>query len=163
MMWISDKTTSNPDTDSTPFRATISPLDGESHWPEPDRRAGAQDLDRFSLTTTQSGLTINPGGSASTTVGVIDVGGFSGSVSLAVTSSLPSGVSASFSGNSTSTTSGLTITAGILSQAQTFVVTVTGTSGSAHSYHVSDSQYTHECGCGPQSLLRQPCRCLLNG
>ncbi len=85
----------------------------------------------FQLTTTQSGLTINPGGSASTTVGVIDVGGFSGSVSLAVTSSLPSGVSASFSGNSTSTTSGLTITAGILSQAQTFVVTVTGTSGSA--------------------------------
>ena len=83
----------------------------------------------FHLTTSKSGLTINPGDSAATTLGVIGTGSFSGNVSLAVTSTLPSGVTASFTGNPTSSTSVLTLTSSMLSVAQSFNVTVTGTSG----------------------------------
>jgi hypothetical protein len=84
----------------------------------------------FQLTTTQSGLIIDSGSSAATTIGVIDVGGFSGSVSLAIASALPSGVSASFSLSTTGSTSVLTLTASVLAVKQNFGVTVTGTSGS---------------------------------
>jgi hypothetical protein len=84
----------------------------------------------FQLSTTQSGLTINPGSSATTTIGVSYLGGFSGNVSLAVTSTLPNGVSASFGTNPTTGSSTLTITANFLTNAQVYVVTVTGTAGS---------------------------------
>lgn len=84
----------------------------------------------FQLSTTQSGLTLSPGTSATTTIGVNYLGGFSGDVSLAVTSTLPNGVSASFGTNPTSGSSTLTITANFLATAQAYVVTVTGTSGS---------------------------------
>jgi hypothetical protein len=82
------------------------------------------------LSTTQSGLTINPGTSATTTIGVNYLGGFSGNVSLAVTSTLPNGVSASFGTNPTTGSSILTIAADALAIAQSYVITVTGTAGS---------------------------------
>ena len=85
----------------------------------------------FVLTTTQSALTIDPGSSATTTVGVTDVGGFAGSVSLAVTSTLPSGVTASFNPISTRSTSVLTISASPLAQTQSFVMMVVGAAAGA--------------------------------
>ncbi|MFZ1084746.1 MAG: protease pro-enzyme activation domain-containing protein [Terracidiphilus sp.] len=84
----------------------------------------------FQLTTTQSGLTISPGSSATTTIGVNYLGAFSGNVSLAVTSTLPNGVSTSFGTNPTTGSSTLTIAANFLTNAQVYVVTVTGSAGS---------------------------------
>ncbi len=83
----------------------------------------------FQLSTSQSSLTINPGSSATTTIGVTYRGGFSGSVSLAVTSALPTGFTASFDTNPTTGTSVLTIDSSIFAATQSYVVTITGTSG----------------------------------
>ena len=86
----------------------------------------------FQLSTSASSLTLNPGSSGTTTIGVIDRGGFAGSVNLAVTSSLPSGVTASFSSNPTTQASVLTLIASVSAVSGSYLVTVTGTSG-AHS------------------------------
>jgi uncharacterized membrane protein len=85
----------------------------------------------FTLTASPLGLSVNPGSSGTTIVTVMDQGGFAGSVNLAVTSGLPSGVTASFGANPTTGTSLLTLTvSGSVNTAGPFYVTVTGTSGS---------------------------------
>jgi len=86
----------------------------------------------FSLAAAPSSLTITPtlaGGTS--TITVTSTGGFSGTVALAVTSTLPTGVTASFNPTSTTTTSVLTLTAGASATASgPTTVTITGTSGS---------------------------------
>ncbi|MGA9669949.1 MAG: chitobiase/beta-hexosaminidase C-terminal domain-containing protein, partial [Terracidiphilus sp.] len=84
----------------------------------------------FQLSTSASSLTIDPGSSGTTTIAVIDQGGFAGGVNLSVTSSLPTGITASFSTNPTTRSSVLTISAGISVVTQCYLVTITGTSGS---------------------------------
>lgn len=81
------------------------------------------------LALSSSALTLVQGNSATDTVTVTDIGGFSGSVTLSV-SGLPSGVTAMFSANPTTSTSVLTLTASATATAGTSTVTVTGTSGS---------------------------------
>ena len=84
----------------------------------------------FTLSDSPSSLTITQGGAAGTsTITVTDVGGFSGSVTLAA-SGLPSGVTASFSPNPTTSTSTLSLTASSTATTGTATVTITGTSGS---------------------------------
>ncbi len=84
----------------------------------------------FTLSASPSNVTITQGGAGGTsTITVTDLGGFSGSVSLAA-SGLPSGVTAVFSPNPTSTTSTLTLTANATATTGTATVTITGTSGS---------------------------------
>ena len=86
-------------------------------------------LPDFSLSVMPSAIYINQGGTASPSVSVNAQNGFSGVVNLSV-SSLPSGVTGSFSPASTSSTSTLTLTAS--AKAPTVVndyLTVTGTSG----------------------------------
>ena len=71
------------------------------------------------------------GSSGTSTITVNPLNGFNGSVSLAVTSTLPSGVTASFNPTSTSTTSVLTLTASATATVGgPTTVTITGTSGS---------------------------------
>jgi subtilase family serine protease len=83
----------------------------------------------FTLSDSPSSLTITQGGSGGTsTITVHDVGGFTGSVSLAA-SGLPSGVTAVFSPTSTTSTSTLTLTASSTATTGTSTVTITGTSG----------------------------------
>ena len=88
----------------------------------------------FGISVTPSALSVTQGGSASTTVTVSSVAGFSSATNLSV-SGLPAGVTASFSpnpvtppagGNATST---LTFSAGAAPATGTFTVAVTGTSG----------------------------------
>jgi len=86
----------------------------------------------FQLSTSVSSITLNPGGSGAATIGVIYQSGFSGTVNLSVTSSLPSGVTASFATNPTTASSVLTFTASVTTISGAYLVTVTGTSG-AHS------------------------------
>ena len=92
-----------------------------------DAFAGPQ-VPGFWLQSSSAYLSLNQGGSSSTTIRVTDAGGFTGSVNLAVTSVLPSGVTASWGTNPTTGTSVLTLTASASAPAATATVTITGTS-----------------------------------
>jgi hypothetical protein len=84
----------------------------------------------FTLASSPSSLSVTQGSSATDTISVTDVDGFSGAVSFSATG-MPSGVTASFSPTSSATSSVLTLTAS--STATTggpVTVTVTGISGS---------------------------------
>jgi hypothetical protein len=80
------------------------------------------------FTLTVPPLTITQGKSVSETITVTDVGGFTGSVALAITG-LPSGVTCTLSPTSTATTSVLTCTASATATVGAFNATITGTSG----------------------------------
>jgi subtilase family serine protease len=84
----------------------------------------------FSIACSSCSMDIIQGNSSSTTITVTDFAGFTGSVSLAVTSGLPSGVTVSFSPSTTTGSSTLTLTASnSVATWDSFMVTVTGTSG----------------------------------
>lgn len=83
----------------------------------------------FTLSASPSSVTVTQGGSGTSTITVTDLGGFSGSVNLAA-SGLPSGVTATFGTNPTTSTSTLTLTASSTATTGTATVTITGTSGS---------------------------------
>jgi hypothetical protein len=74
-------------------------------------------------------LSITQGKTATDTLTVTDVNGFTGSVTLAV-SGLPSGVTVAFGANPTTSTSVLTFTASATATVGLSTVTITGTSGS---------------------------------
>jgi len=83
----------------------------------------------FILAPSATSLSVRQGSSATDTVTVTDVGGFTGSVTLAA-SGLPSGVTASFGTNPTTGSSVLTLTASSTAATGPATVTVTGTAGS---------------------------------
>ena len=70
------------------------------------------------------------GGTGSATIKIADAGSFTGGVNLAVTSTLPSGVSASFASNPATASDVLTFSVDSSVAQQDTPVTVTGTSGS---------------------------------
>jgi len=83
----------------------------------------------FTLSASPNTLSVAQGSSNTSTISVTDVGGFSGSVSLAA-SGLPSGVTAGFATNPTTGSSLLTLTASALATTGgPTTVTITGTSG----------------------------------
>jgi hypothetical protein len=82
----------------------------------------------FSLSASPSSLTVKQGTSGSSTITVTPSNGFTGSVTLS-NSALPSGVTASFGTNPTTSTSVLTFTASSTATTGTSTITVTGTSG----------------------------------
>jgi O-glycosyl hydrolase len=83
----------------------------------------------FTLAPSASSLSVTQGSSATDTITVTDTGGFTGSVAFTA-SGLPSGVTASFSPTSSTSSSVLTLTAGSSATTGAFTITVTGTSGS---------------------------------
>ncbi|HEU4415768.1 MAG TPA: hypothetical protein VFT65_13355 [Candidatus Angelobacter sp.] len=82
----------------------------------------------FSLSASPSSLTVKQGTAGSSTITVNPSGGFTGSVTLS-NSALPSGVTASFGTNPTTSTSVLTFTASSTATVGTSTITITGTSG----------------------------------
>jgi len=91
----------------------------------------------FYLSANPSAVTITQGSSGMSTITVNDLNGFTGSVTLSA-SGLPSGVSAMFGTNPTTSTSVLTLTASGTAALGTVNVTITGTSGSlTHTTSVS--------------------------
>jgi hypothetical protein len=82
----------------------------------------------FTLAPSASTLSLAQGKTATDTISVTDVGGFTGSVTLAATG-LPSGVTVAYGTNPTTATSVLTFTASATATAGTSTVTITGTSG----------------------------------
>ena len=91
--------------------------------------AGKQVLG-FWLSASSSNVEMNPGGTGSTTISLVDAGGFTGKVQLAITSALPAGVTAKWGTNPASETSVLTLTAASTAANTTTTVTISGTSGS---------------------------------
>ncbi|MGA2890770.1 MAG: glycoside hydrolase family 6 protein [Terracidiphilus sp.] len=83
----------------------------------------------FTLAPSTSTVSVAQGSSATDTISVTDLSGFSGSVTLAA-SGLPSGVTAAFGTNPATGTSVLTLTASSTAAAGGSTVTITGTSGS---------------------------------
>jgi endo-1,4-beta-xylanase len=83
----------------------------------------------FTLARSASMLSVTQGTSATDTVTVTPVNGFTGSVSFTA-SGLPSGVTASFSPTSSKTSSTLTLTASSTATTGSSTITITGTSGS---------------------------------
>ncbi len=82
----------------------------------------------FQLSASPSSLTLQPGTSATTTIAVQDVDGFTGKATLSV-SGLPSGVTASFGASSATGTSVLTLSASSSAIRGSYLVTITGTAG----------------------------------
>jgi hypothetical protein len=132
---LHDITSGNNDTANQPvwFSATTG-YDLTTGWGSPtgqkliDALAGPQ-VPGFWLAASAGALAITQGATATSTITVTDAGGFSGSVTLAVTSTLPTGVTASLGTNPTTGTSVLTLTASSSATAGTYTVAITGTSG----------------------------------
>ena len=82
----------------------------------------------FDLTATPNTVSVATGASATSTIAIVPLNGFSGSVKLAA-SGLPSGVTAGFSPNPTTSTSTLTLTASATATTGTATVTIKGVSG----------------------------------
>jgi len=133
---LHDITSGNNRTENQPiwFSATTG-YDLVTGWGSPtgqsliDELAGPQALG-FWIAPSSGTLTLNQGGTNSTTVSVTGAGGFTGSVDLAITSTLPTGVTATWGTNPTSSTSTLTLTASSSAPSSSSNVTITGTSGS---------------------------------
>ena len=83
----------------------------------------------FSLSANPTSLTITQGSHGTSTITVNDINGFTGSVTLSA-SGLPSGVTAAFGTNPTTSTSVLTLTASGTATTGTSTVTIQGVSGS---------------------------------
>lgn len=83
----------------------------------------------FSLAAFPNSLTVQQGLSGISTVTVTSLNGFTGAVTLSLSGG-PTGVTGSFSPNPTSTTSTLTITVGSSTPTGSYLLTVTGVSGS---------------------------------
>ena len=130
-----DITVGNNDTDNQPvWFSAVSGYDLVTGWGSPtgqsliDALAGPQ-TPGFWIAASSGNLSVNQGGSSATIITVTDAGGFTGSVTLAITSALPSGVTASWGTNPTTGTSLLTLTASSSAPSTTSTVTITGTSG----------------------------------
>jgi hypothetical protein len=82
----------------------------------------------FTLSASPASLTVVQGNSGNSTVTVTPSGGFTGSVTLS-NSALPSGVTATFGTNPTTSTSVVTFTASASATTGTSTITITGVSG----------------------------------
>ena len=104
----------------------------------------------FSLSASPSSLSVTQGSSGNSTITVTPSGGFTGSVSLS-NSALPSGVTASFGTNPTTSTSVLTFTASSTATTGTSTITITGVSGTLS--HTTTISLTVNAAGGTTNLI----------
>ena len=104
----------------------------------------------FSLSASPSSLSVTQGTSGNSTITVTPSGGFTGSVSLS-NSALPSGVTASFGTNPTTSTSVLTFTASSTATTGTSTITITGVSGTLS--HTTTISLTVNAAGGTTNLI----------
>ena len=91
--------------------------------------SGCSGSPSFTLSANPTSLSVAQGSSGTSTITVNPLNGFNGSVTLSATG-VPSGVTAGFSPNPTSTTSTLTLTVGSGAPLGTSTITINGVSGS---------------------------------
>jgi hypothetical protein len=106
----------------------------------------------FTLAPSATTLSVAQGASATDTITVTDVSGFTGSVTLAA-SGLPSGVTAAFATNPTTNSSVLTLTASSTATAGTSTVTITGTSGTLTASTAIALTVTSGGSCTPTAIV----------
>jgi endoglucanase len=111
--------------DATPASALKQQLLAQNQFP---LGGGNVSNPSFSIAPSAATLNVTPGGSATDTITVTDLGGFTGSVTLAA-SGQPSGVTVSFGTNPTTGSSVMTVAASSTAAAGMFTLTVKGTSG----------------------------------
>jgi hypothetical protein len=104
----------------------------------------------FSLSASPSSLSVTQGSSGNSTITVTPSGGFTGSVTLS-NSALPSGVTASFSTNPTTSTSVVTFTASSTATTGTSTITITGVSGTLS--HTTTISLTINAAGGTTNLI----------
>jgi len=104
----------------------------------------------FSLSASPSSLSVTQGSSGNSTITVTPSGGFTGSVTLS-NSALPSGVTASFGTNPTTSTSVLTFTASSTATTETSTITITGVSGTLS--HTTTISLTINAAGGTTNLI----------
>ena len=123
--------------DQTPANALKQSLLAGIQFPLSGSSGGGGTTPGFTLASSASAVTLTPGGDATDTITVTDVGGFSGNVTLTI-AGLPTGVTAAFATNPTTSSSVLTLTASSGTAAETGNLTITGTSGAlASATHVA--------------------------
>jgi hypothetical protein len=111
------------------FPVTLTGTSGSlSHTTTVSLTVNAASVPSFALSGSPGSVSITQGTSGTSTVTVTPKNGFSASVSLSA-SSLPSGVTASFSPSSATTTTTLTLTVSSTAAQGTSTITITGTSG----------------------------------
>jgi hypothetical protein len=104
----------------------------------------------YTLSASPSSLTVTQGSSGSSTITVTPSGGFTGSVTLS-NSALPSGVTASFGTNPTTSSSTLTFTASSTATTGTSTITITGVSGTLS--HTTTISLTINAAGGTTNLI----------
>jgi hypothetical protein len=130
-----DVTSGNNDTYNQPVYFNATPgYDLTTGWGSANGQALINDLagpqvPGFWIATAQGTIVLNPGSTSTATFSITDAGGFTGAVTLAVTSALPAGVTASFSPDPATGKSVLTLSATAAVQNSTQTITVTGTAG----------------------------------
>ena len=107
---------------------TISGVSGNQSATTAITLAVAAPVPAYTLSPSASTLTLLRGSSVTDTITIPGIGGFTGSVTLAA-SGLPSGVTASWSTNPTTTSSVLTLTASSTATVGAATITITGKSG----------------------------------
>jgi hypothetical protein len=114
------------------YYAYLTQADTNEIWTAPIwiSETGTPPLPDFSLTMSPGTVPVTAGGSGTSTVTITPLNGFGGTVTFS-TSTLPSGVSASFNPTSvtTSGTSTLTLSTSSTTTPGSYAITVTGTSG----------------------------------
>jgi hypothetical protein len=104
----------------------------------------------YTLSASPSSLSVTQGSSGNSTITVSPSGGFTGSVTLS-NSALPSGVTASFGTNPTTSTSVLTFTASSTATTGTSTITITGVSGTLS--HTTTISLTINAAGGTTNLI----------
>ncbi|HKR97556.1 MAG TPA: hypothetical protein VJW55_19425 [Candidatus Angelobacter sp.] len=107
----------------------------------------------FSLSASPTSLTVQQGTSGTSKITVTPSGGFTGSVTLS-NSALPSGVTATYSPNPTTSTSTITFTATSTATTGTSTITITGVSGSLT--HTTTISLTISSTGGTTQLIGNP-------
>jgi len=131
-----DVQTGNNDTDNqTTWFSAVPGYDLVTGWGSPTGQALIDDLagkavPGFWISPASGTVTVLAGNSGTVNINVTPVDGFTSNVALAVTSTLPTGVTASFSPASTSSSSVLTFMVGSATFSGNYPVTVSGTYGS---------------------------------
>jgi hypothetical protein len=127
-------------------------------WGSPNGTALMNDLTPqvpvgFRMSAASTSLKIVPGNSATTTISIQQIGGFSGSVTLSIPA-LPSGLTASFDTNPATTASKLTISADAATPRGSFLLLVTGSaSGTTVSISIAIQINAPGFGVNPESGL----------
>ena len=113
--------------------------------------AGGGGTPNFTLSASPSSVSVTQGSTGTSTITVTPSGGFTGSVTLS-NSALPSGVTASYSTNPTTSTSVITFTASSTATTGTSTITITGVSGTL-SHTTTISLTVNPTGGGSTNLI----------